>query len=83
MTDSAPVETLTLVQLAAELGYDKELVSRLLREGKGPGIPVGQKRFIILRTWVDEWKKTIPQNWVSPPYELAVASPPANRADAV
>lgn len=66
MTEIAPVETMTMVQVADELGYDPALVSKMMREGKGPGIPVGERRFVILRSWFEDWKKTLPMNWSQP-----------------
>ena len=60
-----PAERLTIQELATELGSDKSFVSRLLREGKGPGVPVGH-RILILRSWVDLWKNTLPAEWVAP-----------------
>jgi hypothetical protein len=65
MSQPAPVERVTIQQLATELGIDKSLASRMLREGKGPGIPLGH-RILILRPWVEQWKETLPSAWITP-----------------
>lgn len=65
MSKTPTVERITIQQLADEIGSDKSFVSRMLREGKGPGVPVGH-RILILRPWVELWKNTLPAQYIAP-----------------
>lgn len=60
------VETLSLQQCADELGIHRSVVTRMAKNGQFPSIQSG-RRWITLRPWFEDFKRTYPFPLKPPP----------------